>query len=145
MNMRLKLPLCAFMLAASISAQADDSAIIGAECATSNDCVTEALHDFYAQALPMNLAPAITLTDFTVREDISVASVLLAQSRSELVEEPSDERALTQTLDQYAEQMTCGVKKSLEQYYLKTGGQIIWKYYFADGEYLDSRAFVQCN
>lgn len=145
MKMPFKLPLIALLLSACLTANADDSAIIGEECAASNSCVTQAFKHFYAKILPMKLTPAITLTDFVIREDISVASVLLTQTRGQLIETPAEARELSSTLDQYARQMTCGVSQGIEQYYLRTGGQIIWKYYFSDGEYFDSRAFSGCN
>ncbi|AYG48359.1 hypothetical protein DV532_29385 (plasmid) [Pseudomonas sp. Leaf58] len=145
MKMHFKLPLIALSMAACLSANADDSAIIGKECAASNSCVTQTLKDFYAKILPMKLTPAITLTDFNIQQDISVASVLLTQTREQLIETPAEARELSATLDQYAKQMTCGVSQGIEQYYLRTGGQIIWKYYFSDGEYFDSRAFSGCN
>lgn len=135
----------ALLMTSCMTAHADDASLIGKECANTNTCVTDAMRDFYSKILPMQLSPTITLTDFTVHQDISVASVLLVQTRAQLIEKPSDATELTQTLDQYARQMTCGGSGSIEQSYMKTGGQIIWKYYFSDGEYLDSRAFSGCN
>lgn len=145
MKMPIKLPLIALLLSACLTANADDSAIIGEECAASNNCVTQAFKNFYAKILPMKLTPTITLTDFIIREDISVASVLLTQTREQMIESPGDARDLSSSLDLYAKQMTCGVSQGIEQYYLRTGGQIIWKYYFSDGAYFDSRAFSGCN
>jgi hypothetical protein len=145
MKMNFKLTFIALLVSTCLSAHADDAAIIGKDCANSHECVTSALQDFYVKILPMKLTPKLTLTDFTVRQDISVASVLINQSREELISQPSDATDLSNTIDQYARQMTCGVSQSMEQIYMKTGGQIIWKYYFSDGEYLDSRAFGTCN
>ena len=145
MKINLKLSLLALLLGASVHAQASDSAMIGPDCAASHVCVTDSFRDIYAKILPMAITPTISLTDYTVNPDISIASVLLTQTRAQLIEQRSDETDLYSTLGQYARQMTCGVSQSIEQLYLKTGGQIIWKYYFSDGEYFDSLAFSSCN
>jgi len=145
MKNHFKLPLLALAMVTTLTAKADDTNIMGEDCAADSTCVATVFQEFYNKILPMPITKTITLADFVVKPDIAVANVLLAQKKEDMLLAPGDELALSQTLNAYADNLTCGVDQGIEQIYLKNGGQILWKYFFADGTYFNTYAISSCN
>jgi hypothetical protein len=145
MKNHFKLPLLALAMLTTLTVQADDTNIMGEDCAADSTCVATVFQEFYSKILPMPITKTITLADFVVKPDIAVANVLLAQKKEDMLLAPGDELALSQTLNAYADNLTCGVDQGIEQIYLKNGGQILWKYFFADGTYFNTYAISSCN
>ncbi|MBD8088450.1 hypothetical protein IFT48_00400 [Pseudomonas fluorescens] len=122
-----------------------DETGIGDACALSQDCVAQALQDFYSKVLPLPVTDTVTMTDLSINGGIASINILFGHTRSESIAKPSDEFDLKRKLQDYANNLSCGENQGLERLYLNTNGRILWKVYFADGEFFTNYFITQCE
>lgn len=118
---------------------------IGEQCAQNQQCVAQALGDFYGQVAPLAVTDTVTLTDVGVNGGIATYSLLLQQTRDELIHKPQDDFDLKAKMQDYAKSLSCADDKGLEQLYLETNGRLLWKVYFGDGEFYTNYFISECG
>lgn len=118
---------------------------IGDACSASQDCVAQALQDFYGKVLPLPVTDTVTMTDLTINGGIASINILLGHTREEAITRPAEEFELKRKLHDYAKNLSCGENQGLERLYLNTNGRILWNVYFADGEFFTNDFITTCS
>lgn len=118
---------------------------IGDACSASQDCVAQALQNFYGKVLPLPVTDTVTMTDLSINGGIATINILLGHTREEAISKPADEFALRKKLHDYATNLSCGENQGLERLYLNNNGRILWNVYFADGEFFTNDFITACT
>lgn len=143
MNRTLRALALAFLVLPGIS-MAEESGI-GDECSTSQDCIAQAMQNFYTKVLPLPVTDTVTMTDVSISGGIASVNLLLGQTREELIIDPQDDFDLKSKLNDYAKNLSCGDNQGLERLFLNANGRLLWKVYFADGEFYDNYFITACE